>query len=93
MVIYDSLKLYGATGSSDAIDDLHHLGLGISYLRTIGISKNVYDSQITQYNRDKVLVPCVLRINIFTIMAKDNIDFNAKSTMDIWLSHIDIQQA
>ena len=36
---------------------------------------------MTQYDRDQVLVPCVLRKNVFPIMAKDNIDLNAKSTM------------
>ena len=64
LVIYNSLKLYEATGSSDAIDDLHHLGLGISYLRTIDITKNLYVSQITQYNRDKVLVPPIMNFNL-----------------------------
>ena len=80
LVIYNSLKLYSETRSKTAIDELHNLGLGISYLRTLDITKNLYDSQRSQYERDGVLVPCVMRKNLFTILAKDNIDLNARST-------------
>ena len=50
-----------------SIDDLHALGLGISYQRILDITKNLYDSERRQYERDGVLVPCVMQKNIFTI--------------------------
>ena len=80
LVIYNSMKVYSDTRSKTAIDELHKLGLGISYLRVLDITKNLYDSQRSQYEQDGVLVPCVMRKNIFTILAKDNIDLNARST-------------
>ena len=80
LVIYSSLKLYSETRSKNAIDDLHALGIGVSYQRVLDITKNLYDSQRNQYERDGVLVPCVMRKNVFTILAKDNIDLNARST-------------
>ena len=53
--------------------------MGISYQRVFDITKNLYDLQRRQYERDGVLVPCVMRKNVFTILAKDNIDLNARS--------------
>ena len=80
LVKCNSLKLYSKTRSKTAIDDLHAPGLGISYQRVVDITKNLYHSQRRQYERDGVLVPCVMRKNVFTILAKDNIDLNARST-------------
>ena len=80
LVIYNSLKLYSETRSKTAIDDLHALDLDISYQRVLEITKNLYDSQRRQYERDGVLVPCVMRKDVFTILAKDNIDLDARST-------------
>ena len=80
LVKCNSLKLYSKTRSKTAIDDLHAPGLGISYQRVLDITKNLYHSQRRQYERDGVLVPCVMRKNVFTILAKDNIDLNARST-------------
>ena len=44
-VLYNSLKLYSETKSKTAIDDLHALGLDISYQRVLDITKSLYDSQ------------------------------------------------
>ena len=79
LVIYNSLKLYSETRSKTAIDDLHALGLGISYQRVLDITKNLYNSQRRQYERDGVSVSCVMRKNVFTILAKENIDLNVRS--------------
>ena len=56
-----------------------NLVLDISYQRVLDITKNLYDSQRRQYERDRVLVPCVMRKNVFTILANDNTDLNARS--------------
>ena len=56
------------------------LGLDISCQRVLDITKNLYDSQRRQYESDGVLVPCAMRKNVFTILGKDNIDLNARST-------------
>ena len=80
LAIYNGLKLYSEIRSKTAIDDLHVLGLGISCQRVLDITKNLYDSQRRQYESDGVLVPCAMRKNVFTILGKDNIDLNARST-------------
>ena len=71
LVIYNSLKLYSETRSKTAIDDLHALCLGISYQRVLDVTKNLYDSQRRQCEREGVLVSCVMQKNVFTILAKD----------------------
>ena len=80
LVIYHGLKLYSKTRSKTAIDDLHALGLGVSYQRVLDITKNLYDSQRRQYEREGVLVSCMMLKNVFAISAKDNIDLNPRST-------------
>ena len=81
VVIYNSFKLYLESRSKLLLEEQHDLGFGLSYLRTIDITTNLYNSIRSQFERDDVLVPRVLKKNIFTVMAKDNIDLNAKSTM------------
>ena len=80
LVIYNSLKLYSETRSKTAIDDLHALGLGISYQRVLDVTKNLYEPQRRQYESYDVLVTCVMRMNVVNILVKDNIDLNTRST-------------
>ena len=80
LVIYNSLKLYSETRSKTAIDDLHALGLGISYQRVLDVTKNLYEPQRRQYESYSVLVTCVMRMNVVNILVKDNIDLNTRST-------------
>ena len=79
-MIYNSLKLYGTVRSKSLIDNLFHLGLCISYDRVLKIPKEYTDNLVKGYNVNQVFCPLTLKRNVFTIIAKDNIDHNARST-------------
>ena len=81
IVIYNSLKLYATVRSRVLIDHFFSLGICVSYQRVLDITKSLYNSTKKQFEEDGVLVPQVLRKGIFSVMAKDNIDLNATSTM------------
>ena len=55
------------------------LGIGIPYSRILDITKNSADRILQQYERDKVILPEMLRELLFTIIAKDNVDLNSSS--------------
>ena len=57
------------------------LGICLSYQRVQDITKNLYNSMRRLFHEDNVLVPQVLKNGIISVMAKDNIDKNARSTM------------
>ena len=54
--------------------------ISISYNRLLDITRDLVNRILHQYERDGVFIPCNLKKNIFTITAKDNIDYNARST-------------
>ena len=80
IMIYNSLKLYGTVRSKSLIDNLFHLGVCISYDRVLEITKEYADNLVKGYNINQVFCPLTLKRNVFTIIAKDNIDHNARST-------------
>ena len=79
-MIYNNLKLYGTVWSKSLIDNFFHLGLCISYDRVLELTKEYADNLVEGYNINQVFCPRTLKRNVFTIIAKDNIDHNARST-------------
>ena len=73
------LKLYATVRAKTLIQNLFFLGICISYDRCLDICNHIASS-LLKYERDGVFVASSLKLNIFTIIAKDNIDMNAKST-------------
>ena len=51
------------------------------------IRKELSDTQIKHYMNTKVLAPSPLKKNLFTVLAKDNIDFNATSSTAVQHFH------
>ena len=55
-------------------------GISISYDRLLDITRDLSKRVLNQCDRDGVFILCNLKKNIFTIIAKYNIDHNARST-------------
>ena len=55
-------------------------GLCIPYKRVLEITKNMTEYNLKHFDIDKVFIPKDAYKNVFTILAKDNIDLNASST-------------
>ena len=54
-------------------------GISISYNRLLDITRDLANRISHQYELDGVFTPCNLKKKIFTIIAKNNIDHNARS--------------
>ena len=79
VVIYILLKIYATVRSENFISKLFSLGLCIPYKRVLEITKNMAEYNLKQFDIDKVFIPKHAYKNVFTVLAKDNIDLNASS--------------
>ena len=78
--IYVGLKLYATVRSKTLIDRLFNLGICVSYERCLEICNDMAISLLEKYNQNKVFIASTLKLKLFTIIAKDNIDLIASST-------------
>ena len=65
---------------------LFNFGLCISYDRVLEISKNIYENLCESYENNKFFFLNILKMALFTVMLKDNIDLNSKSNLDNGIS-------
>ena len=80
VVLYNTLKIYGTVRSASVIDKLFSLGICVSYLRVLEITKCIFQTLLQQFEHQHVFLPGASYQGIFTVIAKDNIDLNASST-------------
>ena len=78
-IIYSTLKLYGAIRSKTLSYHFFSFGLCLSYNGGYKISKNCQTHKIKNCKNANVFAPSPLTRNLFTVLAKDNIDFHATS--------------
>jgi hypothetical protein len=78
--IYLGMMIHGHTRKRELVDTLFHFGLSISYDRVLYISMDMAISAAQQYESDGVVCPLILRKNLFTTAAIDNLDHNPSST-------------
>ena len=77
--IYVALLIHAHTRSRYLIDKLYELGLSISYSRMLTISASLGNVVCQQFKTDGLVCPSLLRQNVFTTHAVDNIDHNPSS--------------
>ena len=80
VTMYVGLKLYATVRAKTLIQKLFFLGICISYDRCIDICNSIAIRLLEKYQHDGVFVPDSLKREVFSIIAKDNIDLNAKCT-------------
>ena len=79
--IYVAIKIYHHSCSKTMINWLYFCaGISISYNRLLDITRDLANQILHQYERGGGFIPCNMKKNIFTIIAKDNIDQDARST-------------
>lgn len=74
--VYVGMSVFAKTRKRQLIDMLHENGLSISYDRVLEISAQLGEAVVAQYVEDRVVCPPVLRKQLFTTAAVDNIDHN-----------------
>ena len=77
--LFNSLKMISDKRSTKLVENSHSLGLGASCSRARNVMKDLSKLSIYQYHINGVFTPRSLKKNVFTIIAKDNIDKNARS--------------
>ena len=84
--IYVALLIHAHTRSRYLIDKLYELGLSISYSRMLTISASLGNVVCQQFKNDGLVCPSLLRQNVFTTHAIDNIDYNpsSRTATDSW---------
>ena len=78
--IYIGLTLYAALRTKTVIQRLFSFALFIYYDGCISICTNIGLNLLRKYPLDGVFFFSNLSLGIFTVVAKDNIDLNARST-------------
>ena len=79
--LYIAMKIYSHSRSKTMINWLHFCaGISISYNRLLDITRDLANQILHQYKHDRVFIPFNLKKTIFTIIAKCNINHNARST-------------
>ena len=77
LVIYIALKIYGATKHCvEILNQLHKLGICLSYARVRYISKEMANSVIKMFEEEGVACGPILKKGLLTIASIDNIDIN-----------------
>ena len=79
IVVYNALNLYGRFRSKGIITDMFHLGFCAPYLTVLGITKNIAEKMIKEFEKLGCFVLRSASRGIFTVIAKDNIDLNSRS--------------
>ena len=77
--VYVGLLIHGRTLKRELVDMFFQLGLSISRDRVLNISTAMATAAAAQYERDGVVRPFILRKDLFTAAAIDNIDHNPTS--------------
>ena len=72
--------IHGNTRKRELVDILFHLGLSVSYDRVLDISNDMAIAAAQQYESDGVVCPLIMRKNLFTTAAVDNLDHNPSSS-------------
>ena len=78
--VYMGLHVFAKMRKRQIIEMLHENGLSISYDRVLEISAQLGEAVVAQYVEDGVICPPVLRKQLFTTAAVDNIDHNPTAT-------------
>lgn len=84
LAIYTGLMLHAKTRQRGVIEKLSSRGLCISYDRVQEIGKQLASEVCTQFERDGCVCPALMKGDLFTVGAVDNIDHNpsARNAMD-----------
>ena len=80
VLIYNSLKIYSTSCSRNIIDHFLSIGISVSYDKILELTQNIYEHLRESYYNHNCFFPKVPKQSIFTIMMKDNIGMNARST-------------
>ena len=80
LVIYLGLLIHTKTRRRKLIEKFHDLGISISYQRVMDLSVEMGNKVLNHYEEQNLVCPPLLKLNLFTASALDNIDHNPSFT-------------
>ena len=80
LLVYIGLNIHGLTRCKRIIQQLHELGISISYDRAIQLEEWIAEAMCERFDKDGVVSPACLRKGLFTVGALDKLDHNPSST-------------
>lgn len=86
-VIYNTIKRYRAIRSKTQINHFLSLGLRLSYDRVLEMTKELCYIQTKHHINTNVFTPSPSKKSLFTVLAKDNLDFNDTSSTTVQHFH------
>ena len=79
--LYVAVKLYSSIRSKTLVNWLYLCaGISLPYKSLLELTRDIANQMISQYDRDGAFLRRTLRKGILTIIAKNNVDQNSKST-------------
>ena len=78
--VYTGLSIHGLTRSKHFINQLHQLGICISYERVLQLEDWIAKAICIRFHEDGVVSPVCLHRGLFTVGALDNLDHNPSLT-------------
>ena len=78
--MYIGLSTHARTRKKDIVENMHALGLSISYARVLELSTEICHKSIDLFEKEKCVCPPSLKCGLFTTAAVDNLDHNPSST-------------
>ena len=77
--LYIGIKIHTQTRNKILVEQLHSLGLSISYKRVLQLENNLAHAVTEKYYMDGIVCPIKLRKFLYTVGAIDNLDHNPSS--------------
>ena len=74
------LSIHARTRQKDLVENMHALGLSVSYARVLEISTEICNKCIDLFTQEHAVCPPNLKYGLFTTAAIDNLDHNPSST-------------
>ena len=78
--IYIGINIHALTRSKKIIQQLHQMGISVSYDRVMQIEEWLATAVCERFEDDGVVAPTILRKGLFTVGALDNLDHNPSAT-------------
>ena len=77
--VYNGILIHALTRKKRLVNKFYKLGISVSYPRVMQISNKLANRICSQYNEENLVCPPILKKNLFTVSAVDNIDHNPSS--------------
>ena len=80
LMLFNVLRMYASTQSWTLVDSYFQMGLCASYDRVLQVTKGIGDNSVRQFKTHGIFAPGELKRGVFTVVAKDYVDHNARSS-------------